>query len=100
MTGYALFIQHRTRPGRRDEVQAVWRRHMQPAIAANPGHLAYFYSFGAGKDEIYAFQHYRDAEAAEAFLKTPAYASYLAEVSPLLLGEPAVTVLDVQWTKS
>lgn len=100
MTGYALFIQHRTRPGKRAEVQAIWRRHMQPAITENPGHLAYFYCFGAGPDEICAFQHYSDADAAAAFLKTSSYARYLDDVSSLLLGEPTVTVLDVQWTKS
>ena len=99
MTGYALFIQHRTQPGKRAEVQAVWRKHMQPAITANDGHLAYFYTFGAGPDEINAFQHYPNAEAGAAFLKEPAYAAYLTEVEPLLLGEPKVTVLDVQWVK-
>lgn len=99
MSGYALFIQHKTQPGKRAEVQAVWQKHMQPAIYANPGHLAYFYSFGAGPDDICAFQHYVDAAAASAFLKTTDYANYLAEVTPLLLGEPKVTVLDVQWVK-
>lgn len=99
MAGYALFIQHRTQPGKRNEVQAVWRKHMQPAIATNEGHLAYFYTFGTWPDEINAFQHYRDAASGAAFLKTPAYAAYLAEVEPLLLGDPLVTVLDVQWVK-
>ncbi len=99
MTGYALLIQHRTLPGKRDDVQAVWREHMQPAIAANPAHLAYFYCFGAFQQEICAFQHYTDAKAASAFLKTPDYANYRAEVTPLLLGEPVVTVLDIQWSK-
>jgi len=96
---YALFIQHKTLPGRRDAVEEVWRRHMLPAIAANDGHEAYFYCFGAAPDTICAFQQYRDREAAAAFLETPAYAAYLDEVSPLLSGEPAVTVLDVQWSK-
>lgn len=42
MSGHALFVQHRTLPGKRSEVQEVWRRHMQPAIARNEGHFAYF----------------------------------------------------------
>lgn len=96
---YALFIQHKTLPGKRDAVQRVWRKHMMPAITANDGHEAYFYCFGSDPDTICAFQRYRDEEAAGAFLKTPAYAAYLDEVSPLLAGEPAVTVLDVMWSK-
>lgn len=99
MPGYALFIQHRTRPGRRDDVQNVWRKHMQPAITANKDHLAYFYSFGSDPNSICAFQQYPDKEAAGAFLQTEAYARYLEEVNPLLEGEPAITVLDVQWSK-
>lgn len=99
MTGYALTIAHRTKPGRREEVHRVWRRHMLPAIAANPGHRAYFYCFGPEPDTIVAFQHYADAAAGRAFLQTPDYGRYLAEVTPLLEGKPTVTVLDVRWTK-
>ena len=99
MSGYALFIQHRTRPGMRDEVQRVWQKHMAPAVAANPGHEAYFYGFGAQPDTICAFQRYSSRDEASAFLRTPAYAAYEAEVRPLLSGEPQVTALDVLWMK-
>jgi quinol monooxygenase YgiN len=99
MSGHALFIQHRTRPGLRDEVQRVWQKHMAPAVTANPGHTAYVYGFGDHPDAICAFQHYASRDAAAAFLRTAAYAAYQAEVQPLLLGEPLITVLDVQWSK-
>ena len=46
-----------------------------------------------------AFQVYRDQEAAGAFLNRAEYAAYLEEVEPMLTGDPAVTVLDVQWSK-
>jgi quinol monooxygenase YgiN len=96
---YALFIQHKTLPGRRADVQRVWQKHMMPTIAANDGHTAYFYSFGTDPDTICAFQVYRDQDAAGVFLKKPEYAAYLEEVEPLLTGDPVVTVLDVQWSK-
>ena len=99
MSKHALFIKHRTQPGKRDEVERVWRKHMMPAIAANPDHEAYFYSFGTEPDTICAFQQYTSAEAAAAFLKHPAYATYLDEVTPLLAGEPLVQVLDIRWSK-
>jgi hypothetical protein len=41
----ALFIRHKTRPGKRDAVREVWMRYMQPAIARNAEHEAYFYCF-------------------------------------------------------
>lgn len=99
MSTHALFIQHKTRPGCRDEVALIWQRHMAPAISDNPGHIAYAYCFGAEPDTICAFQRYRSEEAAAEFLRTGAYAAYEAEVEPLLEGPPQVTVLDVRWTK-
>lgn len=100
MPQLALFIRHKTLPGRREEVAAVWERHMPPAIAANAGHLAYFYCFAnSDPDSICAFQQYASADAAEAFLKTTAYQAYLREVEPLLSGPPEVTALTPQWSK-
>lgn len=99
MSKQAVFVQHRTQPGKREAVQQVWRKHMEPAISANPGHQAYFYCFGSDPDVICAFQVYASAEAAAEFLKSPQYAAYNEEVMPLLLGEPSVTALDVQWSK-
>lgn len=96
---HALFIKHRTKPGRRDAVEAVWRRHMRPAIEANPGHLAYIYGFGADPDVIAAFQVHGSKAAAEAFLASEAYQAYEREVSDLLDHRPDVTVLDPRWIK-
>ena len=45
MTSLTLFITHRARPGKRDEVRHIWETHMAPTVAENPGHLAYFYCF-------------------------------------------------------
>lgn len=99
MARQALFIQHRTLPGAREDVARVWRKHMEPAISGNPGHEAYFYCFGGDPDAICAFQMYSNPEAAAEFLRSPSYASYNEEVTSLLLGEPTVTVLEVQWSK-
>ncbi len=100
MSKHALFLQHRTKPGARDAVQKVWQKHMQPAIEANAGHEVYVYSFGSDPDRICAFQVYGSAEAAAAFLKTPAYLAYEKEVAPLLEAPPQVEVLQPQWIKA
>jgi quinol monooxygenase YgiN len=96
---HAVVIRHTTKPGRRHEVQRVWQRHMQPAIAGNRDHEVYVYSFGADPDEIVAFQVYASADAARAFLQSPAYATYEAEVANLLEGPPQVELLQPQWIK-
>jgi quinol monooxygenase YgiN len=99
VNGYAVVIRHTTEPGMRHEVQRVWQRHMQPAIEANPEHDVYVYSFGADPDEIVAFQVYANADAATAFLQSPAYTTYEAEVADLLAGPPQVEVVQPQWIK-
>lgn len=101
MSQIALFITHRTKPGQREAVQAVWQRHMAPAVQANDGHEAYFYCVDpADPDLVCAFQLYRDASAAAAFLKTAAYREYEQEVTPLLLGAPGVKKLVPVWSKA
>lgn len=97
----ALFIIHKTRPGKRDAVREVWMKHMAPAIEANPGHLAYVYNFDQDDpDGICAFQLYASQAAADAFLKHANYLAYLAEVEPLLSGPPDVKSLQPQWRKA
>jgi quinol monooxygenase YgiN len=101
MAGVALFITHRTRPGKRDAVRAIWERHMQPAIAGNPGHIHYFYCLVADDaDVVRVFQQYVDREAAQAFLRQPSYRAYLAEVEDLLAGSPEVAEAAVMWAKA
>lgn len=99
MNRYALFLQHRTKPGMRTEVQKIWQKHMQPAIDANAAHEIYVYSFGGDPDRICAFQVYSNAEEASAFLMTRAYLDYEREAAPLLEGPPQVEVLQPQWIK-
>lgn len=100
MTQLALIIKHLTRPGLRDDVHKVWETHIAPAVTRNPGHLAYFFCFdNADPDAINAFQVYDNAESAQRFLETDAYAAYLKNVEPLLSGPPQVTSLTPVWAK-
>ncbi|MEH3154144.1 MAG: antibiotic biosynthesis monooxygenase [Gordonia paraffinivorans] len=96
----AVVVVHRTLPGRRDEVRALWERHMAPAVQGNPGHLAYCYGLDVDDpDVITAFQLYRGADDASAFLDHPAYAVYERAVAPLLTGPPQVRRLTPIWIK-
>lgn len=97
---FALLIRHKTKPGRRAEVNDIWQRHMAPAIMSNPAHTAYFYCLDTtDPDSIVAFQQYVSVEASEAFLRTSSYAAYLKAVEPLLAGPPQITALTPVWSK-
>ena len=101
MSKVAIFIKHRSLPGKRDEVRKVWERHMQPQIAQNKAHEAYFYCYDNNDpDSICVYQQYSDVESSQAFLKTSTYADYLEEVEPLLAGQPEVTAATPVWVKS
>jgi quinol monooxygenase YgiN len=96
----ALFIKHRALPGKREEVQHIWEKHLQPRIAANPAHEAYFYCYDdADPDMICVFQQYTNPAASQEFLKAPWYAEYVDEVSPLLAGEPEIRAATPVWVK-
>ena len=96
---YGLIIEHRTLPGKRDALRKTWDALMQPAIAANPDHISYAYSFGQDADVVIAFQAYSSQTAAQAFLNHPSYLEFLARSRPYLAGDPKITQLDVQWLK-
>jgi hypothetical protein len=66
MAKVALFITHRTLPGKHDEVFRVWQQHLPPRIEANPAHEAYFYCFDDDDpDLIRVFRQYSDAAASQ-----------------------------------
>lgn len=100
MATTVVFLVHKTKPGKRDEVRAVWTRHMADAVQSNPDHLRYYYCFdNDDADTICAFQEYSSPEAARSFLSQPAYLAYLREVEPLLEGPPHVRSLSPMWKK-
>jgi quinol monooxygenase YgiN len=100
MTDHAVLLVHRTKPGRREDVRDVWMEHMAPAVRGNDDHLAYYYCFDLADDDVIcAFQVYRSAAAAGAFLEQETYRQYLAAVEPLLTGPPEFHALAPIWTK-
>jgi quinol monooxygenase YgiN len=85
MSRTALFVRHKAKPGKRDEVRRVWEKHLRPRIAENAPHEAYFYCFdNTDPDVICVFQLYSDSAGAQQFVKQPWYPAYEAEVTPLV----------------
>lgn len=96
-----IVVEHHVRAGSRDEVHAIWEEFLRPAIDANAAHEAYAYMYDADDPNVIrAFQQYPSADAASAFLATPAYAAYVASVEHLLVSPPHVTRADLIWSKT
>lgn len=96
----ALFIRHKALPGKRDEVRQVWEKHVPGHVAANAGHMAYFYCYDDGDpDTICVFQLYADRDGPKEFVNQPWYAAYEAEVAPLLSGQSDFRSATPYWLK-
>ena len=100
MSKAALFVRHRARPGRREDVRRVWEKHVKPRVEANANHEAYHFCFDdEDPDVICVFQLYRDRDAMKNFLSGEWYPLYLADVSPLVLEAPQLTTATPVWAK-
>lgn len=100
MNKVGVLIRHKTKANQRGLAQEIWQKHMPEAVGANRAHLKYFYCQNENQaNEICAFQVYENIQAAQDFLKTPAYLAYQAEVEPHIEEAPEVTILKILWEK-
>lgn len=100
MSKIALFIKHKSKPGKREEVRKVWEKHLRPRISENRAHEAYFYCYDDNDpDVICVFQLYGDRTGPQAFVDQPWYPAYEAEVGPLLSGESEFRTTTPFWIK-
>jgi quinol monooxygenase YgiN len=100
MTRTALFIQHRTLPGKREAMRQIWERHVKPRVAANSGHLCYFFcEDDLDPDVVRVFQLYENDEAMNAFLGGDWYQAYLSEVSQVVAAPPQISPAPLVWSK-
>ncbi|MBA3241971.1 MAG: hypothetical protein H0T60_12155 [Acidobacteria bacterium] len=69
MTKTALFIRHRAKPGRREDIRRVWEKHVKVRVEANPAHEAYFFCYDDGDPNVIrVFQLYTDPASMQDFL--------------------------------
>ena len=100
MSKSALFIRHRSLPGKRDEVRRIWEKHLPARVASNPAHEAYYYCYDAkDPDRVCVFQLYSDSTSAQDFVKGDWYPAYEQEVAPYLSGESEFRVATPMWMK-
>lgn len=96
----ALFVRHKAKPGKRDEIRRVWEKYVKPHVTTNSGHEAYYFCYDQeDPDAINVFQLYPSLEASKRFMKEPWYNEYLQELRPFIARPPMFTVCDLMWAQ-
>jgi quinol monooxygenase YgiN len=97
----ALFIRHKAKPGRRDDVKRIWENYVKPRAAANPDHLEYFFCYDeTDSDAISVFQLYQNRKAMTLFLSGEWYQKYLSEIAQVISEAPQILSAAVVWQKN
>jgi len=100
MSRIALFIRHQAQPGRREDVQRIWEKHMKPRVISNPAHEAYYFCYDASDpDVVRVFQLYSSEEASREFLRGLWYLAYLAEILEVVVALPEISLAKLIWEK-
>ncbi|WP_407554224.1 putative quinol monooxygenase [Streptomyces sp. Pv4-95] len=81
----------RTKPGRREDVLAAFRRHA-PAVHAEPGCL--LYAAHSGDDRVTIVEHWTDQAALDAHSAGPAMAALIGDITDAMAAPVDVAVLD------
>ncbi|MEU8976227.1 putative quinol monooxygenase [Streptomyces monashensis] len=81
----------RTKPGRREDVLAAFRRHAA-AVHAEPGCL--LYAAHAGDDRVTVVENWADQAALDAHSAGPVLAALGGEIADALAGPGDVAVLE------
>lgn len=86
--------------GRRDEVQAIWEKHVKPRVEANAAHEAYYFCYDDNDpDVVCVFQLYTDIAAMQEFLSGSWYPEYLREVAQVVVAPPHIAPATLIWSK-
>jgi quinol monooxygenase YgiN len=100
MAKLTLILSARTQPGRRDDVRALWDRHLRPRAEGNAAQELYlFCEDERDADAFHLVEVYSDPAAARENAQAPWFAAYMREVGPLMAGRPSMVSARAVWAK-
>lgn len=100
MSKKALYIRHKAKPGKREDVKRIWETYARPYVEAADGQLVYVHGFNdQDPDVIVAYQLMADASGADEFINQPWYGDYERETAALLAGPSEFRTITPQWIK-
>ena len=96
----ALFLTIKTQDGQRDTLVGLWDKHLRARAAANDAHVSYVFALDMNDPNIvHITEVYATQAAFQANSRAPWFGAYMAEVSPLLAGEPEFAMASPHWVK-
>ena len=100
MAEVALFLTVKTQPGKRDELVALWEKHLRDRAADNDDQVRYVFALDmADPDTVRIAEVYGTKAGFEANSQAPWFADYMAEAGPLLAGQPEFYMALPHWIK-
>ena len=100
MEKLAMFISSRARPGKRDELYALYREHLAPRAEANPAQETVVWcADNDDEDAFMLFEVYNDPAAPGENAGADWFAEYMAAAAQLMAGEPKVAMATPRWWK-
>jgi quinol monooxygenase YgiN len=101
MNKQALYIRHKAKPGKREDVRRIWEKYARAYLEAAGRQLVYVYGFDDNDpDAIVAYQLMTDAGGADEFVQQPWYRDYDRETKALLAEQSEFRTITPQWIKN
>lgn len=96
----ALFLTIKTQPGKREELLALWDKHLKTRAVENDAQVRYVIARDAADaDTVRIAEVYSTQAAFEANSQAPWFGEYMAEAGPLLAGQPEFNMGTPHWVK-
>lgn len=97
----ATIVSVKARPGKRDEVLALFEQHLAPRATANSAQqVVVWVADAADPDTFHLFEVYADRASMEKNAQADWFGAYMAQVGPLLAGMPEMKVGEPRWIKA
>lgn len=100
MAEIALFMKIETQPGKRDDLVALWDKHLRARAEENNDQVRYVMALDMNDPNvIHMSEVYATHAAFEANSQAPWFSEYMAESAPLLAGQPEFSMAQPHWIK-
>ncbi|MEL7025981.1 MAG: antibiotic biosynthesis monooxygenase [Pseudomonadota bacterium] len=96
----ALFLTIKTQDGQRDTLVDLWDKHLKMRAADNADHVSYVFALDMNDpNTVYISEVYATQAAFQTNSQSEWFGAYMAEVGPLLAGEPGFAMAMPHWVK-
>jgi quinol monooxygenase YgiN len=95
-----LILEAKVKPGKRDELRALWDEHLRPRAEVNVAQELYLYCYDQeDPDTVRIVELYSQPDAMQANAGADWFADYLRASAPLLAEPPKLAMGEPLWAK-